>query len=125
MNTPIKVAVLAAELKFHPDKEAVNELLQGLVHGFHTGLEVLPKMPLICKNLLSAHREPLVVTSLLAEEVRKGYVVGPFDKPPFKTFRVSPLGVATGKYSGKKRLIVDLSAPHDVEHHFSFNELID
>ena len=40
---------------------------------------------------------------------------GPFAANPFKDLpsRVSPLGVATHKYSGKKRLILDLSAPHD------------
>ncbi|XP_034567346.1 uncharacterized protein LOC117832365 [Notolabrus celidotus] len=40
-------------------------------------------------------------------------MVGPFSKSPFSNFRVSPIGVATRKYSLKKRLIVDLSAPRD------------
>ena len=40
-------------------------------------------------------------------------MIGPFSKSPFSLFRVSPIGVATRKYSGKKRLIVDLSAPHN------------
>ncbi|KAL2096688.1 hypothetical protein ACEWY4_008836 [Coilia grayii] len=39
--------------------------------------------------------------------------MGPFPAPPFPTFRINPIGVATRKYSGKKRLIVDLSAPHN------------
>ena len=30
-----------------------------------------------------------------------------------------------GKYSGKKRLIVDLSSPHDDLSHSSINDLID
>ncbi|XP_049331184.1 uncharacterized protein LOC125799168 [Astyanax mexicanus] len=39
-------------------------------------------------------------------------MVGPFSSPPFSTFRINPIGIATRKYSGKKRLIIDLSAPH-------------
>ena len=38
---------------------------------------------------------------------------------------VCPLGLAIGKYSGKKRLIVDLSSPHDNPNHVSINDLID
>ena len=55
--------------------------------------------------------EPAVVTSLLEKEVSKGYMVGPFSIPPFNPFRINPIGIATRKYSGKKRLIIDLSAP--------------
>ncbi|XP_034554896.1 uncharacterized protein LOC117823776 [Notolabrus celidotus] len=61
--------------------------------------------------------------SLLAEEVRQGFMIGPFDSPPFPVFRVSPLGVATRKYSGKKRLIIDLSSPHG-SHVPSINSVI-
>ena len=50
---------------------------------------------------------------------------GPFDSPPFDNYRVSPLGVAEGKYSKKKRLILDLSSPHQSENHCSINDLID
>lgn len=53
----------------------------------------------------------------------KGYVIGPCVSPPFSLFRVNPLGVAIRKYSGKKRLILDLSAPHSGSHP-SINSLI-
>ena len=43
---------------------------------------------------------------------------------PFEHFRVSPLGLAEGKYSKKKRLILDLSAPHNEDIN-SVNDLID
>ncbi|XP_055030533.2 uncharacterized protein [Misgurnus anguillicaudatus] len=39
-------------------------------------------------------------------------MIGPFKEPPFSLFRISPIGIATRKYSGKKRLIIDLSSPH-------------
>lgn len=49
---------------------------------------------------------------------------GPFDTLPFKQYRVSHLGVSIGRYSGKERLILDLSAPHD-DSFASINETID
>ncbi|XP_078142279.1 uncharacterized protein LOC144539879 [Centroberyx gerrardi] len=43
---------------------------------------------------------------------------------PFsQVFRISPIGVATRKYSGKKRLIMDLSSPHG-SHIPSINSVI-
>jgi hypothetical protein len=51
-----------------------------------------------------------IVTRLLQEEIDKGFIRGPFSKPPFKQYRVSPLGIATQKYSKKQRLILDLSS---------------
>lgn len=40
-------------------------------------------------------------------------MIGSFDdKPPFPIFCVSPIGIVAWKYSGKKRLIIDLLAPH-------------
>lgn len=62
---------------------------------------------------------------MLVSEVEKGFLQGPFDVLPFSEFRVSPIGIAYGKYSGKPRLIVDFSAPHDDPSNPSINELID
>ena len=62
---------------------------------------------------------------LIDKECLKDYLYGPFKSPPFTTYRVSPLGLAIGKYSGKKRLIVDLAFPHEDPSHVSINELID
>ena len=76
-----------------------------------------------CANLQSALKEHEVVDTLLAKETGKGYLLGPFVKSPFPVYRMSPIGVATRKYSGKKRLIVDLSAPHGC-HTPSINSLI-
>lgn len=76
--------------------------------------------------MLSARQDPKDVKELIDKECSKGYLYGPFDAPPFKSYRVRPLGwLAIGKYSGKKRLIVDLSSPHDDPNHVSINELID
>ena len=75
--------------------------------------------------MLSARKNPEVIDELLAQECNKGYLYGPFNELLFESYRVSSLGLAVGKYSGKKRLIVDLSSPHNDAHHVSVNELID
>lgn len=54
--------------------------------------------------------DPDTVGQLIEKEVKRKYVIGSFTSS-FTVFRASPIGVATGKYSGKKRLILDLSAP--------------
>ncbi|KAI2660031.1 ORF V: Enzymatic polyprotein [Labeo rohita] len=66
-------------------------------HGFHPGVESLPSQSLICPNLQSALAEPETVDS--------------------------PIGVATRKFLGKKRLIIDLSSPHNSQFP-SINSLI-
>ncbi|CAG2221610.1 unnamed protein product [Mytilus edulis] len=100
-------------------------LLNGIRFGFDTLVSILDLPTFECKNLLSAIRDPESVDMLLKQEIDKGYVKGPFSSPPFETYRVSPIGIAEGKYSGKKRLILDLSSPHEHETHESINSLID
>ena len=63
-------------------------------------------------------------TELLNVELESGYVIGPFNQIPYEHYRISPLGVGESKYSKKKRLTVDLSAPHDNEMIPSLNQLI-
>ena len=52
------------------------------------------------------------MSELIQKELDNGCIYGPFCKPAFEHYRVSPIGVTTGKYSHKKRLILDLSSPH-------------
>ena len=111
-------------LQEHPDRNFVNSLLTGLRSGFHTGLLQIPDMSFECKNNLSARRDPSTVKSCLDSEVNKGYMIGPFQTPPFDCYRTSPLGLAERKYSDKKRLILDLSAPYDNDEIFSMNGVI-
>ena len=116
---------LREELKCHPDIDFVNDLCDGISYGFDTLMSSIPASNFECKNLRSALNEPNIVSELIASECDKGFLLGPFESPPFDTYRVSPIGVATGKYSNKKRLIVDLSAPHDNISHDSINGTID
>jgi hypothetical protein len=83
----------------------------------------LPTME--CKHLLSARIDLDTVDTFVAQEVERGYLRGPLPKPPFQSYRVSPIGIAEGKYSGKKRLILHLSFPHDNDSHPSINNIID
>ena len=125
VSTPINIDKLETELENHPDRNFVQFLINGLRHGFDTGVRFPPQKSLECENLLSARKDPDFVTEELQREKDKGYVIGPFDQSPYEIYRVSPLGVATHKYSGKKRLIVDLSSPHGNAEHESINNLID
>jgi hypothetical protein len=102
----------------------VDYLIDGLTYGFDPLIDPVPQVPLECTNNLSARQSPDVVDEAVASEVLNNYVIGPFESPPFGNYRISPLGVAVGKYSGKKRLILDLSAPHSTKD-YSINELID
>lgn len=116
---------LRYELRQHPDKHFVKYLCDGLTFGFDT---MVPEMDLpskVCHNLQSALKDAQTVTKLIQSEREKGFLEGPFNKLPFPSYRVSPIGVAYGKYSGKPRLIVDLSSPHEDDVHPSVNDLID
>lgn len=110
-------------LSNHPEPSFVFNLCAGLEFGFDTGIKHPPLSTLVCKNNLSARRNPDTVTQLLVEEISKGFVIGPYATPPFCSYRINPLGIAEHKYSGKRRLIVDLSAPHNTDD-TSLNELI-
>ena len=112
-STPVNVSRLSAALGGHPDRCFVSYLIDGLVLGFLAGLCDMPVESYECHNLQTAITEPAVVDSLLEKELSKGFMIGPFVASPFSPYRVSPIGVATRKYSGKKRLVIDLSAPHD------------
>ena len=109
----------------YPDLKFKSYLLNGLKHGFDTGIKRLPNISIECKNLRSTNSQSEHVSTLIDSEVSKGYLYGPFDSIPFDNFRINPIGVAESKYSKKKRLIVDLSAPHENPDNPSLNELID
>ena len=119
VNTPVNVENLRQELQTHPDRDFVDYLCDGLTYGFDTMISDITVPTKECRNLRSALERPDTVDSLIKSETQKGFLEGPFLKPPFARFRVSPIGVAIGKYSGKPRLIVDLSSPHDNEEHVS------
>ena len=103
----------------------VSYLCNGLTFGFDTLISDTEVPIKECKNLRSAITQPEIVNTLIESEVSKGFLEGPMDTLAFQTFWVSPIGVAIGKYSGKPRIIVDLSSPHEDSDHQSVNEMID
>lgn len=112
-------------MAYHPDQNFVEYLCDGLEYGFDTMIANINVSTKECKNLRSAITQPIIVDKLVESEVNKGFLRGPFEVLPFSKYRVSPIGVAIGKYSGKPRLIVDLSSPHEDSDHCSVNEMID
>ncbi|XP_033745599.1 uncharacterized protein LOC117331113 [Pecten maximus] len=124
-TTPININALKSALDGHPDLEFVTFLLEGLSQGFDTGFQSLPCYSYECHNLKSALADPESVADLVTKELDRGYLLGPFDFIPFDKFRINPIGLAEHKYSKKKRLIVDMSAPHQDEENPSLNSLID
>lgn len=123
--SPINIRQLQQDLLFHNYNQYVDYLIQGFLHGFDTKVSVINIPIKECKNLLSAVKQKVIVQELIEKEVQKGFLSGPYDTLPFDSYRVSPIGIAEGKYSHKKRLMVDLSSPHDSEIHQSINNLID
>jgi hypothetical protein len=124
-TTPVNIARLAYELKHHPDQGFVNTLITGLRDGFDTGLSDVPQTNFECKNLRSVRGHELFVAAELESELKNGFMIGPYDQPPFDCFRINPIGVVESKYTKKRRLIMDLSAPHNNGDHVSINSLID
>ena len=124
VNSPVNVDQLEIELTNYPNEEFKSYLVNGLKQGFDTGFKVLPTSSVECKNLRSTFFHKEHVADLIDVELRKGYLYGPFDSIPFSEYRINPIGVVESKYSNKKRLIVDLSAPHENPEHPSLNELI-
>ncbi|RXN08505.1 poly [Labeo rohita] len=112
--TPLPAPPNALALEPPPVPNSIRtQILAGLEHGFHPGVASLPSQSLICPNLQSALTEPETVDLLIKKEIDANFMIGPYSVPPFHIFRVSPIGVATRKFSGKKRLIIDLSSPHN------------
>ena len=125
VSTQVNIELLEKLLLNHPDKHTVEYLVNGLKYGFDTGFKTLPTETYECKNLLSSRKQPDITSQLIQTELDKGFISGPYLSMPFDLYRVNPIGVAEGKYSKKKRLIVDLSAPHNEDQHASLNSLID
>jgi len=65
----------------------------------------------LAPNLLSAKQHPQIVDRCLNKELANNRLARPFSSPPFKHFRISPLGLVPKKVPGEFRLIHHLSYP--------------
>ena len=96
----------------HLDKAKVNFVLQSIKEGLRLGCDKPVTLKSARKNKLLAYQHSGVIDVYLANEVRRGHVVGPFDSPPMQNLHISSFGVITKKEQPVKwRLIVDLSSP--------------
>ncbi|MES9881411.1 MAG: reverse transcriptase domain-containing protein [Sedimenticola sp.] len=111
-HSPVKVDILEVELMHYKqvDSNTAQSILYGFKHGFslnYTG----PHVQTDARNLLSARQNPNIVREKISKEIAAGRVAGPFSYPPFRTLRISPLGLVPKKARNDHRLIHHLSYP--------------
>lgn len=79
-------------LDLYPNREIARLIKERFQDGFY-----VPPYEgdgcLFVDNLKSAQVNLEVVTAKLAGEVREGRMAGPFVDPPFRSFRIPPLGL--------------------------------
>lgn len=115
--TPIKIGPFSYWIKGY---QFADYLLAGFEKGFHLGY-MGDRCSYTTKNLKSCSELPDVVSKKLQKELALHRIAGPFVKPPFPSFRVSPIGVVPKKDPNTYRLIHHLSYPHGN----SVNDFID
>ena len=79
-------------------------LYNGFKFGFPLHFEG-SRISIFGPNLVSAQRNPEIVSARLSKELAVDRLAGPFNSPPFPNFRVSPLGLVPKKAPGEYRLI--------------------
>lgn len=107
--TPVKSEELNKYCYFYPYKSDAEILRSGFSTGFR--INYLGSVaPQISKNLKSAYLHSKELKEKIMKEISLGRIAGPFKKPPFKQFKVSPVGLVP-KNDGTWRLITHLSYP--------------
>ena len=108
--TPLNVSRFEQSLVNHPDPQFAAQLCRNLREGARIGFTG-NRTSRFSKNLPTALSQPELVSANLQHEISHGRVAGPFDKPPFEHFQVSPIGLVPKKHSEKFRTIFHLSFP--------------
>jgi len=99
---------------------------QYLIDGFRFGFSidyVGPRINFSSKNLVSAIANPSAVDEKLANEIKLGRIVGPFERQPFPVFHISPLGLIPKKVPGEFRLIIIYLSQRGVQSIHIFQKL--
>ena len=110
--SPLNVLQFTLDLAGHPDRQAVNYVLECLEHGFRVGFQSARRLRAAKRNKPSAFQNPQIIDDYLANEVARSQVAGPFPAIPLPNLQISSFGVIPRKgQPGKWRLIVDLSSP--------------
>ena len=110
--TPLRLVQWESLLASHPDRDYVDYILRGIKEGFRIGFKASGSVSSICKNMHSAMENPQVVSAYIAEERKRGVLLGPFEKAEVPEVHLNRFGVIPKSgQPGKWRLIVDLSHP--------------
>lgn len=108
--TPLKLNRWEYYLQDCPLPDA-KWVLDGIENGF--GLKSFNKKLVSAeRNLQSVYNQDEIVSKYLVDEIKSGFISGPYINPPFANLQVSRIGVIP-KAKGKDgwRLITDLSFP--------------
>lgn len=116
--SPVKLNILKHYLQNY-DKVDAELLADGFQNGF-TIEYAGPRVAFESPNLKSAYDHKTQLLEKINKEISLGRLAGPFDSPPFKNLRVSPVGLVP-KSDGGWRMITHLSYPHGT----SINDGID
>ena len=109
LPTPVMVSNLRILLDGNAP-QLVDILLCGVSFGFRIHFQGA-EQSFEARNLRSVLENPAAVDAKLQKELGAGRLAGPFISPPFKNFRVSPLGLVPKKQPGEFRMIHHLSFP--------------
>ncbi|RUM44978.1 MAG: hypothetical protein DSY80_03845 [Desulfocapsa sp.] len=111
--TPIKVKKLHKHLQeANYDHNITKYLIDGFRYGFslQNTSKPITHPPTYSKTIESNKH---IIRQKLDQEIKQNRIAGPFDKPPFSQFHISPLNIREKKDKGKHRLIHNLSFPYD------------
>ena len=110
--SPLNVPQFTLDLADHPDRQAVNYVLEGHEHGFRLGFQPARRLRAAKRNKPSAFQNPHIIDKYLANQVARFRVAGPFASSPLPNLHVSSFGVIPKKgQPAKWHLIVELSSP--------------
>jgi len=79
--TPLRPLVLECELRNHPDKAFVRQLISDLTHGCNIGYTG-PQFTHTAHNLQSSFANPYILDDTLHSECSNHCILGPFNAPP-------------------------------------------
>ena len=113
VNTPLRAANWLRHLRTYPDPDWVHRLAHDIICGVDIGYRGLRSLRITSPNFTKSEAEERAVSADIANEVALGRIAGPYDSPPFTSFRCSPIKTVAKKGSSVKfRVIHHLSYPH-------------
>ena len=109
---PLRVGAWGKALTGHPNPEWVEALLEGMRQGFRIGIQKTPRCRASPSNSPSARQHSEVIHQYVQDQLKKGYMAGPFPPAECAHIITSSMAVIPKKAAGKWRVIVDMSSPH-------------